>query len=108
MLETVQCDALFVIVEEDQDWHVAVRLASTGHGPVAIVTRFLAPDRRYRNAAFTAGAAAYLSLPCTMDQMREAIARLRRGDVAIELVRDSYHQGKTSGTRCKRRQSAPP
>jgi two-component SAPR family response regulator len=86
ILETVECRLVFAIVEHDTDWQMASRLARTGHCKVAIVTRFLAANRRYRDRAFRAGVAAYLSLPCTVERLREAVERLERGDAAIELV----------------------
>jgi DNA-binding response OmpR family regulator len=90
ILDTVQCGLLFVVVLEDGDWQAAARLAGAHHCPVSVVTTFLSSDRRYRNAAFAAGAAAYLSLPCTLEQLEEAVTRLKRGDGAIELVREPW------------------
>jgi hypothetical protein len=55
---------VLVVTREDvvaaADWHVCRRLVESRRSPVAVITSWLADDRRYRRLAFEIGVAAYV------------------------------------------------
>jgi DNA-binding response OmpR family regulator len=71
---------------EPSDWGVSERVAAAATCPVAVVTRLLARDRRYRTTAFRSGVAACVSQPCTRTRLRELLRRLDSDPLPIELV----------------------
>ncbi len=77
-----------VLVDVDSlaDWIACGRIAAASRCPVAIVTRFLARDRRFRETAFGMRVSAYVAKPCTPSRLRELIRHLRSGARSIELV----------------------
>lgn len=86
MMRVVDFAVVIVNIEDAADWDPCRRIAAAAVCPVAVVTRFLARDRRYRQRAFRAGVAAYVCRPCTKARLREMLMRLRSGEIGIELV----------------------
>jgi DNA-binding response OmpR family regulator len=86
MTEAVDFAAVLVNVDEIAAWTICRELARAARCPVAVVTPFLARDRRYRNRAFRAGVSAYVCQPCTTARLRALLARLSSGETAIELT----------------------
>ncbi|MBA2258963.1 MAG: hypothetical protein H0W18_08710 [Acidobacteria bacterium] len=86
MTEAVDFAAVLVNADDRAAWRVCGELARAARCPVAVVTTFLARDRRYRNRAFKAGVAAYVCRPCTTGRLRALLARLSSGETGIELT----------------------
>jgi hypothetical protein len=55
MMEVVEFSLVIVDVGGAADWYVCRRLSSSRRSPVAIISSFLAEDRRYRRFAFEMG-----------------------------------------------------
>lgn len=77
---------VLVDVDSVADWIACGRIAAASRCPVAIVTRFLARDRRFRETAFGMRISAYVAKPCTPARLRELVRQLRSGARSIELV----------------------
>jgi DNA-binding response OmpR family regulator len=86
MMETVQFGLILVSVDRPSEWQTCRRITSAASCPVAVVTHFLAGDRRYRDRAFRMGVAGYVRTPCTQRRLRELLRRVRAGEQAIEVV----------------------
>ncbi len=86
MMDVVEFALVIVDVETAADWRPCQRVLQSNRAPIAILTRFLAPDRRYRRWAFEAGAAAYVCKPCTKTRLRKLLGRLHRGERRVEVV----------------------
>jgi hypothetical protein len=80
-------DAIVVAVDEMVDWMKCCHVAGTRHAPIIVATDFLAPDRRYRDLAFAAGAAAYVCGSASPEDWRELLARVGSGERGIEILR---------------------
>lgn len=89
MMDVVRFALAIVTVERRRDWAWCRRVAQAARCPVAVCTRLLAPDRRYRRKAFDMGVAAYVCPPCSRNCLRTLLHRLRRGDRQIELTHGS-------------------
>lgn len=79
-------EAVIVNVDVVPDWITCWEVAGKADVPVAVVTRFLAPDRRYRDMAFAVGVAAYVCGDCTRARLRDLLPRLRAGERAMEFI----------------------
>lgn len=86
MMEAVDFSLVIVDIVAWADWLVCRRLVDAGRSTVAIVTSFLAEDRRYRRFAFQMGVAAYACRLCAQDRLCEMLRRLQRNERCIELV----------------------
>jgi AmiR/NasT family two-component response regulator len=86
MMDAVEFALVIVDVEAAADWWTCQRVLQSHRAPVAILTRFLAPDRRYRRWAFEAGVNAYVCKPCTTSRLRKLLGRLHRGEPCVEVV----------------------
>jgi DNA-binding response OmpR family regulator len=91
MMQAVQFGLAIVEVERRTDWQTCRRLVAAAGCPVAVVTRQLARDRRYREAAFGMGVTAYVCPPCDRTRIRELLRRIASGERAIELVDGSAY-----------------
>ena len=91
MMEVVDFSLVIVDVAGAADWRVCRRLVESRRSAVAIITSFLAKDRRYRRLAFKMGVAAYAGKPCARGRLREMLRRLERGERGIELVSGAVH-----------------
>ncbi len=54
--------------------------------PVVALTGWVAPDHRYREAAKSAGCAAYVLKPCSPQALAAVIERVRDGERGIEFT----------------------
>jgi len=86
MMGVVEFSLVIADVAGTADWLVCRRLAESTRSPVAIITSFLADDRRYRRAAFEMGVVAYVGRPCARRRFREMLCRVEQGERYIELV----------------------
>jgi CheY-like chemotaxis protein len=86
MMGAAEFALVIVDVDAPGDWWTCQRLVQSKRAPVAILTRFVAPDRRYRRWAFAAGVSAYMCKPCTTSRLRRMLSRMRRGDLQVEVV----------------------
>jgi AmiR/NasT family two-component response regulator len=86
MMRIVDFAVVMVNIEDAADWDRCRRIAAAAACPVAVVTRFLARNRRYRKRAFRAGVAAYICRPCTKTRLYEMLMHLRSGETSIEMV----------------------
>lgn len=91
MMEVVDFSLVIVDVARRPDWLVCRRLVEAKRCPVAIITGFLADDRRYRRFAFHMGVAAYACRLCVQGRLRDLLRRLERGERGIELVAGAVH-----------------
>jgi DNA-binding response OmpR family regulator len=91
MMQAVQFGLAIVEVERRTDWRTCRRVVAAARCPVAVVTRLLARDRRYRESAFGMGVTAYVCTPCSRTRIRELLRRIGSGDRAIELVDGSAY-----------------
>ena len=89
MIEGVRFALAIVAIEEPADWASCRRIVQAARCPVAVFTRLLAPDRRYRRKAFDMGVTAYVCPPCSRGCLRALLHRVRQGDSQIELTRGS-------------------
>jgi DNA-binding response OmpR family regulator len=85
MMKVVEFALVIVDVNGAADWAICRRLVASGR-PVAVVTRLLVRDRRYRTHAFRMGIAAYVCKPCTQSRLREMLRRVRSDERYIEIV----------------------
>jgi DNA-binding NtrC family response regulator len=86
MIEAVEFGLVIVNVEQAREWITCRRMAKASGCPVAVATRFLAADRRYRNRAFRSGVAAYMCRPFSRSRLREMLKRVGAGERSVELV----------------------
>jgi DNA-binding response OmpR family regulator len=86
MIRDVEFGTVIVNVDDESDWSVCRRIAARAACPVAVATRLLARDRRYRRRAFRAGVAAYLFRDRTRLRLRQILTRLTNGERSIESV----------------------
>lgn len=91
MMEVVDFSLVIVDVADAPDWLVCRRLVDARRSTVAVVTSFLAEDRRYRRFAFQMGVAAYACKPCAPSRLDEMIRRLQQNERCIELVAGALH-----------------
>jgi DNA-binding response OmpR family regulator len=86
MAEAVAFALVLVIVDQAGDWTTCWRLTRAAPAPVAVLTRFLSPDRRYRRRAFAAGVVGYACQPCGRLRLRALLRRNAAGETQVELV----------------------
>jgi DNA-binding response OmpR family regulator len=91
MVRAVRFGLAIVEVRHRADWTTCRRLVAARCCPVAIVTRLLARDRRYRRRAFGLGVTAYMVAPFSRTRVRELLRRIRSGERSIELVTRSAY-----------------
>jgi xanthine/CO dehydrogenase XdhC/CoxF family maturation factor len=86
MMQVVDFGVTVVEIGEKRDWLVWEQVIAAADCPVAILTHFLARDRRYRDRAFRRGVAAYVSKPCPGARLREVVDRLEAGEKSLEVL----------------------
>lgn len=91
MVQTVAFEMVVVEVAGAADWVACARIAAAADCAVTVATRFLAPDRRFRERAFRSGAAAYITEPCSAARLGEALRRVRSCERGIEIVAGSVY-----------------
>jgi len=85
MMEVVPFTLLIVDADTSCQWWLCHCLLNARRTPIAVVTRFLARDGRYRRGAFETGATAYVCKPCTRDRIETLLARVRLGEPRIDI-----------------------
>lgn len=80
-------DAVLLAIDTMTDWMTCCRIAAVTRAPVIVVSDFLAADRRYRDLAFAAGAAAYVCGSASAADWSALLARVRAGERGIEILR---------------------
>lgn len=86
MMQVLEFALVIVDVDRRADWATCRRIVARRSCPVAVVTRFLNRDRRYRTCAFELGVAAYVCKPCTQSRLRELLRRAASGNRDIEVI----------------------
>jgi DNA-binding NarL/FixJ family response regulator len=78
--------AVLIDVLADSDWE-AVEVLSV-RVPVVVVTGWTSPDRRYRDHAFSLGAAAFVLKPVAAAILVDVVRRVIGGERRIDIYRD--------------------
>jgi len=91
MMDVVNFQLVIVEITADADWRTCRRIVNAARAPVAIITRFLARTRRFRECAFRMGVIAYVCMPCTATRMRTLIRCIESGQRGIELVQGAAY-----------------
>jgi AmiR/NasT family two-component response regulator len=99
MMEAIEFGLVVVFVDRPSDWRSCRLIARRASCPVAVVTDYLAADRRYRKRAFGMGVAVYIRKPCTKARLREMMKQLAAGTGSIELVASARRRSRVN--RCK-------
>ena len=86
MMQAIDVALIIVDVSTASDWRGSEMLARAAACPVAVVTAFLARDRRFRNRAFDSGVAGYLCKPWTPARLHDMVRRLEAGHRDIEIL----------------------
>jgi CheY-like chemotaxis protein len=82
-------DAIVIDIDLAADWqqfHVFGQEKAQLRAPLVVLTSWIAQD--YRRAAFSAGCDAFVSKPCSPDELLEVIGRLTPGARAVRAAAD--------------------
>jgi len=96
--DTPDAIVMELLPEPIEAWAFIERQCADAPGvPLIILTSLIRPDRAHRRRARTLGCAAFVAKPCSLQQLVDVVARVRRGSRGLEI--STYEAPRTGDAR---------